>query len=144
MHLHAAVDAVVLKSADHFQSGAVADVGEARIFVSAKVTLKDAAVFGAIKERAPCFELAHALGRFFGVELGHAPVVEVLSAAHGVSEVHAPVVAIVDIGQSRGDASFSHHGVGFAEEGFADDSDFCAAGRGFNRGAQTGTARADH
>ena len=64
VYFHAAVDAVVLQGADHFEAGAVADVGEARIFVTAKVTLQDAAVLGAVEERAPGFELADALGSF--------------------------------------------------------------------------------
>ena len=140
---HAAVDAVVLEGADHFEAGAVADVREARVFVTAKVTLQDAAVLGAVEERAPGFELADALGSFLRVQFGHTPVVEVLAAAHGVGEVDAPAVAVVDVGEGGGDASFSHDGVGFAEQGFADDSDFCAGGGGFNCGAQTCAACAD-
>ena len=141
---HAAVDAVVLQGADHFEAGAVADVGEARIAVAAEVALEDAAVFGAVEERAPGFEFAHALGGFFGVQLSHAPVVEVLAAAHGVGEVDAPVVAVIDVGEGCGDAAFGHDGVGFAEERFADDSDLCAGGCGFNGGAQACSACSDH
>ena len=116
---HALVDAVVLQRADHFQTGAVADVGEARIAMAAEVALQNAAVFRAVEERAPGFQFAHAVRRFLGVQFGHAPVVEVLAAAHGVGEMDAPVVAVVDIGHGGGDAAFGHDGVGFAEQRFA-------------------------
>ena len=101
------------------------------------------AVLGAVEKRAPGLELAHALRRFLGVQLGHAPVVEVLSAAHGVGEMNAPVVAIVDVGQSRGNAALGHHGVRFAKQRLADHADFGAVGGGFDRGAQTGPTRTD-
>ena len=143
MDLHAAVDAVILQRANHLEAGAIADVRQARIFVAAEVPLKNPAVLGAVEERAPCFEFAHAFRRFFGVQLRHAPVVEVLAAAHGVGKMNSPVVAIVDVGQGRGNAAFGHHGVGFAEQRFADHSHLGAVGRGFNGGAQTGPARAD-
>ena len=110
------MDAVILQRADHFETGAVADVRQPRIAVSAEVALENPAVVGAIEQRAPCFELAHAIGRLSGVELGHAPVVDVLAAAHRVGEVHFPAVAIVDVGQGRGNAAFRHDGVRLAEQ----------------------------
>ena len=70
----------------------------------------------AIEERAPRLELAHAVRRFLGVQLGHPPVVDVLAAAHRVGEVHLPAVAIVDVGERRGDAAFGHDGVRLAEQ----------------------------
>src|SRR5438105_1771493 len=48
MHFHTLVDAVILEGTDHFQAGAVANVGEAGIFVAAEIALEDAAIFGAI------------------------------------------------------------------------------------------------
>ena len=87
--------AVILQRADQLEAGAVADVREPRIAMAAEVALVDAAVRRAIEHRAPGFELAHAVGRFLGVQLGHAPVVDVLAAAHRVGEVHLPVVAVV-------------------------------------------------
>jgi hypothetical protein len=39
------VDPMVLKRPDHFQSGPVTNVREARIFVPAEITLKDPSVF---------------------------------------------------------------------------------------------------
>ena len=95
------MDAVILERADHLEAGAIADVREARIAVAAEVALQDAAVFGAVEQGAPGFEFAHALGSLFGVQLGHAPVVEVLAAAHRVGEMDAPVIAVVDVGQAR-------------------------------------------
>src|SRR5215470_16518957 len=116
MDFHAAVDTVVLERADHFKAGSVADMGEARIAMSTEVALQDAAIFGAVEERAPGFELADAFGSFFGVQLGHAPVIEILAAAHGVREMDAPVVTIVDVRECGSDAAFGHDGVGFAKE----------------------------
>ena len=96
-NVDALVDAVILQRADHLQAGAVADVRQARIAVAAEVALEDPAVLGAVEHRAPGLELADAVGRFLGVQLGHAPVVEVLAAAHRVGEVDLPVVAVVDV-----------------------------------------------
>ena len=98
------------------ESGAVADVGQPGISVSAEVSLKNPAVCGAIEKRAPCLELADAFRRFFGVQFRHAPVVEILTAAHRIGEMDAPVIAIVDIGQCCRDASFGHYGMRFAEQ----------------------------
>ena len=96
----AEVHRVILQRANQLEAGAVADVRQARIAMTAEVALVDAAVRRAIEHRAPGLELAHAIGRFLGVELGHAPVVHVLAAAHRVGEVHLPAVAIVDVGHA--------------------------------------------
>ena len=94
------VDRVVLQRADQLEARAVADVREARIAVAAEVALQDPPVCRAVEHRAPRFQLAHAIGRLLGVNLGHAPVVDVLAAAHRVGEMHLPVVAVVDVGQA--------------------------------------------
>jgi len=141
--VHAAVDAVVLEGANHLQAGAIADMRQPRIFVTAKVSLQNPPVLGAVEECAPCFEFAHAFGRFFGVQLRHAPVVEVLAAAHGIGEMNAPVIAIVDVGQSRGNATLGHDSMGFAEQRFADHAHLGAVGCGFDGGAQTSPTRTD-
>jgi hypothetical protein len=138
------VDAVVLEGADHLQAGAVADVGEARVAVAAEVSLEDLAVLGAVEDRAPGLELADTGGGLFGVELGHAPVVEVLAAAHGVGEVDLPAVAVVDVGHGGGHSAFGHDGVGLAEEGLADDGGLAAEGGGFDGCAEACAAGADH
>ena len=143
VHVDALVDAVILQRADHLEAGAVADVGQPRVAVAAEVPLEDAAVLRPIEHRAPRFELAHAVGRFLRVQLRHAPVVHVLAAAHRVGEVDLPVVAIVDVGERRGDAAFGHHRVRLAEERLADQADRHARRRGFDRRAQAGAAGAD-
>ena len=104
---------------------------------------KISAVVGAVEKRAPLLEFAHAIRRFLGVELRHAPVVQEFSAAHGVAEMGAPVVGCVHVGHGRGDAAFGHYGVRFAEKRLADDANACAVRQRFNRRAQSGSARAD-
>src|SRR5581483_5204867 len=61
------MDAMVLERANHLQPGAVAHVRESRVAMSTKIPLQNAAVLGAVKQRAPSFEFAHAIGCFFGV-----------------------------------------------------------------------------
>ena len=143
VHVEPAVDAVILERADHLEAGAIADVGEARILVAAEIALQDAAVGRAIEQRAPGLELAHAIGRFPGVELRHPPVVHVLAAAHRVGEVHAPAVAIVHVGERRGDAAFRHHRMRLAEERLAQQPDFHAARRRFDGRTESGSAGTD-
>ncbi len=77
------------------------------------------------------------------MELGHAGMIQILAAAHGVGEMDAPVVALIDIAHRGRDAAFGHHGVGFAQERFAHDSNFYARGRSFHCRAQSGATRTD-
>ena len=143
VHGHARVDGVILQRANQLEAGAVADVRQARIAVAAEVALVDAAVRRAIEHRAPAFELAHAIGRFLGVQFGHAPVVDVLAAAHRVGEVHLPAVAVVVVRHRRGHAAFGHHRVRLAEQRLADQADRHAGVGGLDRRAQAGAAGAD-
>ena len=143
MDVDALVDAVILQRADHLEAGAIADVREARIAVAAEVALQDPAVLGAIEDRAPRLELAHAIGRLLRVQLRHAPVVQVLAAAHRVGEVDLPVVALVDVAHRGGHAALGHDGVRLAEQRLADEPDGDARRRRFDRGAQAGAAGAD-
>ena len=77
------------------------------------------------------------------MQLRHAPIVDVLPAAHRVGEMHFPIVAIVDIRQRGRDSAFGHDGVRFAEQTFANHPDR-NAGRGrFDRRAQSGAAGTD-
>ena len=110
------MDAVILKSADHFEAGSIAHVRQTRIAMPSEVALQDLAVLGAVEHGTPGFELVDPVRRFFGVELGHAPVVEILASAHGVGEVDAPVIAIVHVAHRGGHAPFGHDGVGFPEQ----------------------------
>ena len=100
-------------------------------------------LLGAVEERAPLFEFADAVGRFLGVKLGHAPVVEEFSAAHGVAKMSFPIVGGVDVGHGGGDAAFGHDGVGFSEERFANHADGSALREGFERRTQSRAAGAD-
>jgi hypothetical protein len=138
------VHSVILERADHLQAGAVADVGEAGIAVASEITLQDAPVLGPIEQRAPGLQLANALGSLLRVQLRHPPVVEVLSAAHGVGEVDLPRVAIVHVAQRRGDSPLGHDGVGFPEQRLAHQPHArLRAGRLDGR-AQSRAPRADH
>ena len=120
------MDAVILQRPDHLEARAIADVREPRILVAAEVALEDPAVVRAVEERAPGLELADAIGRFLGVQLGHPPVVHVLAAAHRVGEMHLPVVAVVDVAERRRHAAFGHDGVRLAQERLAEQPDLDA------------------
>ena len=95
----ALIDHVVLQGADHLQAGAIADVGQARIAVPSEVALKYAAVGSAIEQGAPGLEFVDSSRCFLCVKLGHAPVIEILPAAHGVGEVNLPAIAVIDVRQ---------------------------------------------
>src|SRR6185436_20328067 len=60
MDINAAVDAVILKSANQFQAGSVADVGQAGVLVSAEVALEYPAVIGAIENGTPSLQFPNA------------------------------------------------------------------------------------
>ena len=77
------------------------------------------------------------------MELGHPPVVDVLPAAHGVGEVDLPVVAVIDVGERRGDAALGHDGVRLAEQRLAHEPDGDARCTGLDGGAQPRAAGAD-
>src|SRR5207237_9033003 len=53
VHGHPLMNAVVLQCADHFQTAAVADIGQARILVTAEVALENTAVLGAVEDCPP-------------------------------------------------------------------------------------------
>ena len=144
MHRDALMDTMVLQRADQFQTRAVADVGEARITVAAEVTLRNLAFLGAVKHRAPGFQFMDAGRGFLGMQFGHAPVVHVLAATHGVGEVNLPAVAVVHVAHGCRHAAFGHDRVGLAEEGFADETDLDAGGRRFDGGPQARATGADH
>ena len=105
---------MILQRANHFQSGPVADVCEARIFVAAKISLQNPPVLCPVENCAPGFKLPHPIRRFLRVQLRHPPLVYILSAAHCVGEVNLPIVAFIDIGKRRGNPAFRHDGMGFS------------------------------
>jgi hypothetical protein len=133
---------MVLQRANHLQAGAVPDMRQAGVAMAAEVSLQDSPILGAIEHRAPGFQFAHALGRFLGMKLSHAPVVHVLPAAHRIGEMHFPIVALIHVRQGRGDSSFCHDGVGLAQERFADQAHRNSRRRRFNRRPQSRAAGA--
>jgi hypothetical protein len=112
--------------------------------VAAEIALENASVFGAVEHCAPGFQFLDASGSFLGVQLGHAPVIRVLAAAHGVREMNAPVIAVVDIGERRRDAAFGHDRVRFAQERLADQANRDSGRGSFDRRSETGATGADH
>src|SRR5580704_19411657 len=51
--LDAAVHAVVLQRANHFQTGAIPDMCESRVSMAAEIALQNSPILGAIEHRAP-------------------------------------------------------------------------------------------
>ena len=142
--LDSLMDAAILQRADHLQTGAVADVRQAFPGMAAERALKNPAVCGAIEDRPPFLQFPHAVGRFLGVELRHPPVIEELTAFHGVAEMRLPVVLRIDMRQRRRDSSLGHHRVRFAEETLADQGGLRPERGRLDRGAQSRTSGADH
>lgn len=99
-------DNLLLQGADQLQAGAVADVRQSRIGVSAEVALTDSAIVGAVEQRAVGLQLPDPVRRLLGVQLGHTPVVQELSTAHRVAEVSLPIVLRVGVAH-RGRAAAS-------------------------------------
>ena len=122
VHVDALVDAVVLEGADHLQAGPISHVSQAGILVTPEVALEDPAIGGPVEERSPRLQLPNPIRRLPRVELGHAPVVQVLPTAHRVGEVHLPVVAVVHVPQGGGHTALGHDRVRLAEQRFADQT----------------------
>ena len=137
-------DDLLLQGADDLQAGAVADVGQPRVGVAAEVALADPAVLGAVEQRAVGLQLPHPVGRLLGVQLGHAPVVEELPAAHGVAKVDLPVVLRVGVAHRRRAAALGHHGVRLAEQRLTDHRDLQATFARLDDRTQTRAAGTDH
>src|ERR1043166_5114821 len=143
VYIDSLMDPVILQCADHFETGAIAYVCKARIFVAAEVSLQNATIFGAIEYCAPRLEFTHTCRRFLRVQLGHSPIVHVLPAAHRVGEMHLPVIAVINISQRGCNAAFRHHGVRLAKKTFADHAHRNARRRSFDRGTQSSAAGTD-
>jgi len=71
-------------------------------------------ILGAIENSAPRFESPNAVRRFLRVQLSHAPLIHILTAAHCIGEMHLPVIAFINIGQGRRDSASAITGVRFA------------------------------
>src|SRR5215467_9595027 len=143
VHIDPLMYAVILQRPNHFQAGTIPYMGKSWILMAAKIPLENTTVPRAIEHCAPSLELTHTSRRFPRVQLGHAPVVHVLTAAHRIGEMHLPVVAIVNVGQCRCDASFRHHGVRFTEKTFANHADRNASRGSLDRRAQPSAAGTD-
>ena len=141
--INTAMNAMVLERANHFQPGAIPHVRQPCILVSAEIALQDAAIGRAVEHCSPGFQLAHTRGGFLRVQLGHAPVIDILPAAHGIGEMDFPIVPVVHIGQRGGDAAFGHDRVGFAKERLANQAHRDPGSRGLDGGTQPGAAGAD-
>ena len=126
---------MVLQRPDHFQTGAIADVRKPGITMPTEISLQNSPILCPIEDRAPGFEFAHALRRFFGVQLGHSPLIHVLTAAHRVGEMDFPIVALVHVCERRRNPAFGHNRVCFSEQRFANKSDPNSGSRSFDRRA---------
>jgi hypothetical protein len=96
------------------------------------MALQNPAIACAIENSAPGLQFAHPIGSLFGVEFRHLPVVDVLTAAHGIGEVDLPVIAAIHIAQCGGNSAFGHDRVGFAQQRFANQTDLATGGGCFN------------
>ena len=112
--------------------------------MAAEIALQNAAIGGAVENRAPSFQLTYACGRFFGVQFGHSPTVQILAATHGVGKVNAPGIAVINIGESGGDSSLRHDRMSLAKQGLRDDRHFDASASSFRGSAQTRAACSDY
>jgi hypothetical protein len=144
MHVNAAMNPVILQRSNHLESGSVAHVRETRILVAAEIALQNPSVLRPIEQRPPGFQLPYALRRFPGMQLRHSPVVDVLTAAHGIGEVHGPAVAVVDVGERRRDSALGHDRMGFAKQGLANQTHRDSLGCRLNRSTEPGASCADH
>ena len=141
--LDALMDAVVLKRADQFETGAVADVSETWITMAAEISLEYLAVFCPVENGSPGLEFANAVRGLFGVELGHSPVVDVLAAAHRVGKMDLPIVAVIDICHRRRHPALGHDGVSLAKQRLADQPDRNARRGCLDSGPRSGAAGTD-
>ena len=115
-HVETEMYAVVLQRTDHLQSRPIANMRQPGIAMSAKIALQNAAIARAIEQGTPGFEFAHTCRSFLGMELRHAPVIQILASAHRVSKVNAPAVPVVHICHGRGYSTLCHYGMRLAEK----------------------------
>jgi hypothetical protein len=141
--IDALVHTVVLERADQLEPGAVSDVRQARVTMAAEVALVDQTIGGAVEHGAPILQLTHARWRLLGVELRHAPDVEELAAAHGVSEMDFPAVFGADVCESRCHAALGHDGVGLTQEALRDHPGAQTLRAAFDRRSQPCAACTD-
>src|SRR5579875_1482380 len=136
-------DDFVLERADQLEAGAVPDVDQPLIRVSAEEALHDPPVVGTVEDRSPRLEVVDLFGRFLRVQERHLPIIDVLPAEHRVAKMNAPVVARIDAPDGGGDPAFGDDRMGLAQERLANDRDVCSGRVRLDGGAQPRAARAD-
>src|SRR5258707_6848487 len=109
-----------------------------------KIPLQNPSVCGPIKHRSPAFQFTHPSGCFLRVQLGHSPIIDVLSAAHRIREMNPPVIAIVDISQRGRDPAFRHHRMRLTEQRLTNQPYLNTGCRSLDRRTQPRAARTDH
>src|SRR5215468_2718069 len=87
-HVESEMYSVVLQGADHLEAGAVTDMRQPRIAMTAEIALQDPPVARAIEKGTPCFQFANARRSFLCVEFCHSPITQILAAAHRVGKVN--------------------------------------------------------
>src|SRR5438128_9207735 len=110
------MNAPVLQGANHLQTSAIADVAETFKRMPSKRALQNLTLAGAIKQSTPLLQFTYTVWRLLRMNLGHTPVVQKLSAAHGVAKMRAPVIGLVNVCHRRCDSALSHNGVRFAQQ----------------------------
>ena len=78
------------------------------------------------------------------MQFGHAPIIDILAAAHRVGKVDLPIIGLIHRAQRRCNATFGHHGVGFPKKRFANQPHLDSSRRCLNRRAQSGPACSDN
>src|SRR5574341_689390 len=74
----------------------------------------------------------------------HLIIVKKFSSLHSVTKMYFPVIPVVHISQSRGGSTFSHHGMGFTQKGFADQTHGCSLHSSFNGRSKACSSSPDH
>src|SRR5215216_6097433 len=136
-------EGLLLHGSDELQPGPVADVAEAAVGMAAEGALAYLALGRPVEERPPLLELVDPVWGLLGEGLDHPPVVEELSAPHGVDKVLAPGVVGVDVPDRGRDAALGHDGVSLAQQALGDDADRQAVLGRRDRGPETRSSGAD-
>src|SRR6266850_6685375 len=138
------MNAAILKGAYHLETGAIADMTKTFESMPAKSSLQNISVAGSIEHRSPLLQLPNPIWGLLRMNVGHPPVIQKLSAAHGVAKMRAPIVRFVHIGNRCGYAALSHDSVRLAEERFTDDTNLYSLTKRLDRRTQTSTTCPDN
>jgi hypothetical protein len=122
VHIDPLMDPMILEGTNHFEARTVTNMCQSRVRVSAEITLVDKPVWSAVHERAPAFQFSHTFRCFLCVQFRHPPSIEIVPTSHRVGKMDFPTVSVINIGKGRSNAPFSHNGMGFPEQRFADQA----------------------